>query len=73
MKSALVIVAIVVFGPATAQDYPVKPVRVIVPFAPGGITDNSVRVIADKLSARLGQQVVIENRPGAGGNIGTAV
>ncbi len=74
VKSAavLVLIAAALCGPASAQDYPVKPVRVIVPFAPGGITDNSVRSIADKLSARLGQQVVVENRPGAAGNIGTA-
>ncbi len=74
VKSAAVLVLITaaLCGPASAQDYPVKPVRIIVPFAPGGITDNSVRSIADKLTARLGQQVVVENRPGAAGNIGTA-
>jgi tripartite-type tricarboxylate transporter receptor subunit TctC len=66
------LIAALAVGVAASQDYPVKPVRVIVPFAPGGITDNSVRAISDKLSARLGQQVVIENRPGAAGNIGTA-
>ena len=56
---------------ASAQDYPTKAVRIIVPFSPGGVTDNSARVIADPLGARLGQQVVIDNRPGASGNIGT--
>ncbi len=56
---------------ATAQDYPVRPIRVIVPFSPGGAVDGPTRVIAVELSRRLGQQVTIENRPGAGATIGS--
>ena len=51
--------------------YPVKPIRLIVPFTPGGVTDTSGRYIADQLSTKLVQQVVVENRPGASGNIGS--
>jgi tripartite-type tricarboxylate transporter receptor subunit TctC len=56
---------------AWSQTYPARPVRMIVPFGPGGGTDIVARLIGQWLSERLGQQFVIENRPGAGGNIGT--
>jgi tripartite-type tricarboxylate transporter receptor subunit TctC len=54
---------------ASAQTYPVRPVRIIVGFPPGGTTDISARLISQWLSQWLGQQFVVENRPGAGGNI----
>jgi tripartite-type tricarboxylate transporter receptor subunit TctC len=56
---------------AWAQTYPSQPVRLIVPFAPGGATDIIARLIGQRLSERLGLQFVIENRPGGCGNIGT--
>jgi tripartite-type tricarboxylate transporter receptor subunit TctC len=56
---------------ASAQNFPAKPVRWIVPFPPGGAADISSRVIGQKLTERWGQQVIIDNRPGAGGNVGT--
>jgi tripartite-type tricarboxylate transporter receptor subunit TctC len=61
-----------VLGSAFAQQYPTKPVRIVVPFPPGGVTDTAGRLIAQKLSERLGHQFYIENISGAGGNIGMA-
>lgn len=57
--------------PAAAQSYPARPVRIISPFAPGGSNDVVARIVGPKLTASLGQPFVVENRPGAGGAVGT--
>jgi tripartite-type tricarboxylate transporter receptor subunit TctC len=72
-KIVLATIAAGLAATATAQTYPTKPVRLMVPFPPGGSTDIVARIVAQKLSSQLGQGVVIENRGGAGGTLGTAV
>ena len=70
--SSLVTLIIVLHAlPVSAQDYPAKPVRLIVNTAAGGLMDVAARVTADHLGKALGQRFIIENRPGSGGNIGT--
>src|SRR6202045_1110505 len=68
---AMGISAIASIGSASALDYPTRPVRFVVGYPPGGATDILARLIGQRLSEKLGQQVVIENKPGAGNNIGT--
>jgi tripartite-type tricarboxylate transporter receptor subunit TctC len=60
-------------GLVQAQSYPTKPIKLIVPWPPGGGVDTSARLISEPLAQRLGQAIVVENRPGAAGNIGTAM
>jgi tripartite-type tricarboxylate transporter receptor subunit TctC len=60
-------------APAQAEEFPSRPVHVIVPFSPGGAVDGPMRLIAQDLGKRLGQSVIVENRPGAGATIGTDV
>lgn len=59
-------------SPAAAQSYPNRPVRMVVPLPPGGANDLLARLFTERLGAALGQPIIVENRPGAGGNVGTA-
>ena len=71
MKSLLTALALLLAFPVMAQDYPARPIRLIVPFSAGSTPDVFARIVGEKASTGLKQPVVIENRPGAGGNTGT--
>src|SRR5262245_60980292 len=70
--SAVVLAPGLAHGPAVAQDYPTRPIRLIVPYAAGTSTDLIGRQLAEKLSDALSQRVIVENKAGAGGSLGTA-
>src|SRR2546427_13191787 len=70
--SLALLLGLALAGGAHAQNFPSRPVRVIVPFGPGGSSDVVARIVVDGAAEALGQPLVIENVPGAGGNIGTA-
>jgi len=75
MNKTLVLLALAAFSLPTqaADQFPVRPIRVIVPYAPGGNVDISARIIAPSLGEALGQTIVVDNRPGAGGNLGASL
>ena len=73
LASAPLALALPPFALAQTSTYPNKPIRLIVTFPPGGSSDGVVRILVPRLSEKLGQQVVVDNRPGAGGNVGLAL
>ena len=73
LTAALAAMALALASAATAEEYPTRPIRYVIPFAPGGSVDLVARVVATGLSERLGKQVVPDNRPGAGSTLGTEI
>jgi tripartite-type tricarboxylate transporter receptor subunit TctC len=72
VKKLALVLACFVAGAALAQDFPSKPIRVVVPYSAGGSSDGPMRVIAQEMSKQLGQQMVVENKPGQGAMLGSA-
>jgi tripartite-type tricarboxylate transporter receptor subunit TctC len=72
MKQSILVFACIVAGAACAQEYPTRPIRVVVPYSAGGSSDGPMRVIAQEMSKQLGQQMVVENKPGQGAMLGSA-
>jgi tripartite-type tricarboxylate transporter receptor subunit TctC len=70
MKRLLLLAALFFIGAAGAQNYPTRPIKIIVPFTPGSATDVMGRIVSERLNTAWGQPVVVDNRPGAGGTIG---
>jgi len=71
--AVLIVAGVLTAGPALAQEFPAKPIRILVPFAPGSATDAFARILGPKMNEMWGQPVVVENRPGAGSVVGTAI
>jgi tripartite-type tricarboxylate transporter receptor subunit TctC len=72
MKKLILILASLAAGAALAQDYPSRPIRVVVPYSAGGSSDGPMRIIAQEMSKQLGQQMIVENKPGQGAMLGSA-
>lgn len=72
MKRTALLAAALAFAGAAAAQYPERPIKIIVPFGPGGFTDVAARILQKELAPALGQSIIIENKPGAGSTIGTA-
>lgn len=71
LRAGVLVALVIAAAPVRAQDYPTRPITLVVPFPPGGSTTVMARIVADKMSELLGQQIVIENRSGAGGTVAT--